>query len=61
MRDFLRWVKLTHTHRYHAHYGTPENGHVYQGRLKSFPIQDEEHLGRFPAGKSEQKRRGSVA
>jgi len=44
MSDFLRWVTLTHTQRYHAHYGTSGQGHVYQGRFKSFPIQDEEYF-----------------
>lgn len=44
MSDFLRWVTLTHTQRYHAHYGTSGHGHVYQGRFKSFPIQDDDHF-----------------
>ena len=30
--------------RYHAHYHTSGEGHVYQGRFKSFPIQDDEHF-----------------
>ena len=34
MSNFLRWVTLTHTQRYHAHYGTSGEGHVYQGRSK---------------------------
>jgi putative transposase len=44
MSDFLRWVTLTHTQRYHAHYGSSGQGHVYQGRFKSFPIQDDDHF-----------------
>ncbi len=44
MSNFCRWVSLTHTQRYHAHYGTSGEGHVYQGRFKSFPIQDDEHF-----------------
>ncbi|QEG41596.1 hypothetical protein UC8_36210 [Roseimaritima ulvae] len=44
MSNFLRWVTLTHTQRYHAHYGTAGEGHVYQGRFKSFPIQDDGHF-----------------
>jgi putative transposase len=44
MSDFLRWVTETHTMRYHAHYHTSGQGHVYQGRFKSFPIQDDEHF-----------------
>ena len=43
MSNFLRWVTLTHTQRCHAHYGSSGQGHVYQGRFKSFPIQDDEH------------------
>ena len=34
----------THTMRYHAHRRTSGEGHVYQGRFKSFPIQDDAHF-----------------
>jgi len=44
MSRFLRWVTSTHTMRYHARYHTSGEGHVYQGRYKSFPIQDDEHF-----------------
>ncbi len=44
MSRFLRWVTATHTMRYHAHYHTSGAGHVYQGRFKSFPIQDDAHF-----------------
>ena len=44
MGAFLGWVTLTHTQRYHAHHGTTGWGHVYQGRFKSFPIQDDDHF-----------------
>lgn len=44
MGEFLRWITLTHTQRYHAHHGTTGFGHVYQGRFKSFPVQDDQHL-----------------
>lgn len=44
MSNFLRWVSLTHTMRLHAHYGSAGEGHIYQGRFKSFPIQDDEHF-----------------
>ena len=30
--------------RYHAHYHTSGQGHVYQQRYKSFPIQDDAHF-----------------
>jgi putative transposase len=44
MSRFLRWITATHTMRYHAHYHTAGEGHVYQGRFKSFPIQDDAHF-----------------
>jgi len=44
MSNLLRWVTGTHTMRYHAHYRTSGEGHVYQGRFKSFPVQDDDHL-----------------
>ena len=44
MSHFLRWVTATHTMRYHAHYHTSGEGHIYQGRFKSFPIQDDAHF-----------------
>jgi putative transposase len=44
MSRFLRWVTATHTMRYHAHFHTSGEGHVYQGRFKSFPIQDDAHF-----------------
>ena len=44
MSRFLRWITATHTMRYHAHYHTSGAGHVYQGRFKSFPIQDDAHF-----------------
>ena len=44
MSNFLRWVSLTHTMRSHAHYRTGGEGHIYQGRFKSFPVQDDEHF-----------------
>jgi putative transposase len=42
--DFLQWVTVTHTMRWHAHYHTSGSGHLYQGRFKSFPVQTDEHL-----------------
>jgi putative transposase len=42
--DFLRWLTVTHTQRWHAHRHTSGTGHLYQGRFKSFPIQSDEHL-----------------
>jgi len=40
---FMRWITLTHTQRFHASHGTVGIGHLYQGRFKSFPVQDDRH------------------
>jgi len=40
---FMRWITLTHTQRYHVSHGTIGIGHLYQGRYKSFPVQDDSH------------------
>jgi len=37
--EFMRWLTLTHTQRWHAVRGSAGTGHVYQGRYKSFPVQ----------------------
>ena len=35
---------MTHTQRWHAHRHSTGSGHLYQGRFKSFPLQDDEHF-----------------
>jgi len=42
--EFFRRLTVMHTMRWHAHYHTGGTGHLYQGRFKSFPVQDDEHL-----------------
>ena len=44
LSEFMRWLTVTHTQRDHAHYHTPGTGPLYQGRLKAFPIAEDEHL-----------------
>jgi putative transposase len=44
MSRFGQWLGLTHTQRYNAYYQTTGEGHLYQGRYKSFPIQSDEHF-----------------
>ena len=44
MSAFIGWITLTHTQRYHAHHRTTGYGHVYQGRYKSFPVEDDDHF-----------------
>src|SRR3990167_9835459 len=41
---FFRWLTHTHTMRWHAHYGTQGTGPLYQGRFKTFPIEEDDHL-----------------
>src|SRR5450432_3128649 len=41
---FMRWLSNTHVRRHHQHYHTYGQGHVYQGRFKSFPVKDDGHL-----------------
>ena len=43
LSEFMRWVTVTHTQRWHGAHGTAGSGHVYQGRFKSFPVQSDEH------------------
>lgn len=40
---FVGWLTLTHTQRWHAHRRSVGYGHVYQGRFKSFPVQEDDH------------------
>jgi putative transposase len=42
--EFLRWLTVTHTQRWHAQHKTAGSGHLYQGRFKSFPVESNEHL-----------------
>jgi putative transposase len=44
LSSFLGWLTLTHTQRWHAHRQSTGSGHVYQGRFKSFPVQEDGHL-----------------
>lgn len=41
---FMRWLTLTHTQRWHVAHKTIGQGHLYQGRYKSFPVQKDEHF-----------------
>jgi len=42
LSTFMQWLMTSHVRRYHQHYGT--SGHVWQGRYKSFIVQDDDHL-----------------
>jgi putative transposase len=39
---WMQWLQTTHVRRYHEHFHG--SGHVWQGRFKAFPIQNDEHL-----------------
>ena len=42
LSPFMQWWMTSHVRRYHRHYRS--HGHVWQGRFKSFPIQQDDHL-----------------
>jgi len=42
LSSFMQWWMTSHVRRYHQHYRS--HGHVWQGRFKSFPIQQDSHL-----------------
>ncbi len=44
LSQFVGWLTLTHTQRWHAHRRSTGSGHVYQGRFKSFPVADDPHF-----------------
>ena len=44
LSEYMRWLTVTHTQRWHARRGTAGTGPVYQGRFKSFPVQEDEHF-----------------
>jgi len=39
---WMHWLLNAHVRRYHQHYHS--GGHLWQGRFKAFPIQEDEHL-----------------
>src|SRR5207237_2930169 len=42
MARFMDWLLTTHVRRYRRQY--TGSGHLWQGRYKAFPIQEDEHL-----------------
>ena len=38
---WMQWLMTSHVRRYHRHYHT--SGHIWQGRFKAFPIQQDDH------------------
>jgi putative transposase len=39
---WMQWLLTAHVRRYHRHYRS--SGHVWQGRFKAFPIEQDDHL-----------------
>ena len=44
LSTFTGWLTLTHTQRWHAHRHNTGQGHLYQGRFKSFPVQNDTYF-----------------
>jgi len=44
MQQFMSWLTNTHTRRWHVAKDTVGQGHLYQGRYKSFIIEKDQHL-----------------
>ncbi|MBK9307507.1 MAG: transposase [Nitrospira sp.] len=42
LSPFMQWWMTSHVRRYHRHYRS--HGHVWQGRFKRVPIQQDRHL-----------------
>jgi putative transposase len=42
LSKFMQWLMTSHVRRYHKHYST--SGHIWQGRYKSFIVQDNNYL-----------------
>jgi putative transposase len=41
---YAQWLTVTHVRRWHAHHHTAGTGPLYQGRFKSFPMQEDDHF-----------------
>ena len=44
LSNFMLRLTTAHVRRHHAHYHASAGGHLYQGRFKSFPVQDDHHF-----------------
>jgi putative transposase len=44
LSEYMRWLTVTHTQRWHARHETSGTGPLYQGRFKSFPVQADGHF-----------------
>jgi putative transposase len=46
LSNYMQWLTFTHTQRYHLAHESVGTGPIYQGRFKSFPVQENEHFYR---------------
>jgi putative transposase len=44
LSEFMRWLTVTQTGRWHVAHRTVGTGPLYQGRFKSFPIEEDHHF-----------------
>ena len=44
LSKFMQWISTTHVRRWREHRQKVGEGHLYQGRFRSFPVQDDHHL-----------------
>ena len=44
LSQMMQWFTATHSRRWHLEMGTTGTGAVYQGRFKSFPIENDRHF-----------------
>jgi len=44
LSQFMGWLTMTHTQRWHAFHNSVGTGHLYQGRFKSFLVQADDHF-----------------
>jgi putative transposase len=44
MQKFMSWLTNTHTRRWHVAKDSVGHGHLYQGRYKSFLVEQDQHL-----------------
>jgi putative transposase len=44
LSEYMKWVSATHATRWHKAHGTTGRGALYQGRFKSFPVQEDNYF-----------------
>jgi putative transposase len=44
LSQFMHWLTMTHTQRWHRDHGTSGSGSLYQGRYKALPVQSDRHF-----------------